>query len=119
MDQGKRLFVNSISSIFSLFVQVVIGIFLVPYILHHLTKELYGIWAITGSLFGYASLVSLGLNSAVNRYVPKYFVQEDWEKMNRVINTALFTYLAGAALILGATIIILFNFVSWFNISEK
>lgn len=119
MDQGKRLFINSISSIFSLVVQVGIGVFLVPYILHHLTKEVYGIWALTGSLLGYSALLSLGLNSAVNRYIPKYLVENNWEGMNRVVNTTLFFYLAGGILVLIATFYIVFNFVEWFHIPEE
>ncbi|MFX0136877.1 MAG: oligosaccharide flippase family protein [Candidatus Hodarchaeota archaeon] len=118
MDQSKRLIINSICSVFSLLVQLSIGIFLVPYILHHLTKEVYGIWALTGSLLGYFTLLTLGLNSAVNRYVPMHLVNNDWDSMNRVINTTLFFYVVCGMIILVATVFIIFNFVSWFAIPE-
>jgi len=119
MDQGKRLFINSISSVLTLLVQLGIGFLLVPYILHHLTKEVYGIWALTGSFFAYSGLLTLGLNSAVNRYVPIYLVNRDWDSMNRVVSTTMYFYTICGIIILVVTFFITLNFADWFKIPEN
>ena len=76
MNQGKRLISNTLWNIFSLAIGMTTGIVMTPFILHHLGKSGYGIWALTGSLFAYSQLLSLGLNSAVNLWIPKYFLLE-------------------------------------------
>jgi O-antigen/teichoic acid export membrane protein len=119
MDQGKRLFINSISSVLTFLIQLGIGFLLVPYILHHLTKEVYGIWALTGSFFAYSNLLTLGLNSAVNRYIPIYLVNRDWNSMNRVVSTTLFYYSMCGIIILIGTFFITINFADWFKIPEN
>lgn len=119
MDQGRQLFINSVSSILSLIIQLGIGIFLIPFILHHLTKDLYGIWALTGSFFGYFTLLTLGLNSAVNRYVPMHLVENDWDELNKIVNTTLFFYIACSAIVIGGTIIASINFADWFSIPKE
>lgn len=96
MDQARRLVVNTISNVAALAVRLVIGFVLAPFVLHHLGQSTYGIWALTGSLFAYSSLLSLGLNSAVNRWVPLYLVEKNHEGINRVVNTTLVAYLIAA-----------------------
>jgi O-antigen/teichoic acid export membrane protein len=80
------------SSWSSLAVNVLVGIFLAPFILHHLGDVAFGIWVLIFSVTGYYGLFDLGIRSSIIRYVSKYSATDDREKLTRFINTSLFTY---------------------------
>ena len=80
------------SSWFSLGVNVVSGIFLSPFILHHLGDEAFGLWILIFSVTGYYGLFDLGIRSSIVRYVAKYSATEEYDELNRLVNTAMFSY---------------------------
>jgi O-antigen/teichoic acid export membrane protein len=80
------------SSWFSLGVNVVSGIFLSPFILHHLGDEAFGLWILIFSVTGYYGLFDLGIRSSIVRYVAKYSANEEYDELNRLVNTAMFSY---------------------------
>jgi len=88
----REIFKNVGSSWFSLGVNVVTGIFLSPFILHHLGDEAFGLWVLIYSVTGYYGLFDLGIRSSIVRYVAKYSATGQQEEMNLLINTALFSY---------------------------
>jgi len=80
------------SSWFALGVNVLVGIFLSPYILHRLGDEAFGIWVLIFSITGYYGLFDLGIRSSIVRYVAKYAATEDHHQLNCLVNTAMFSY---------------------------
>jgi O-antigen/teichoic acid export membrane protein len=80
------------SSWIALGANVVVGIFLSPYILHRLGDEAFGIWVLIFSVTGYYGLFDLGIRSSIVRYVAKYSATGEHEELNRLINTAIFSY---------------------------
>ncbi|MBU0638914.1 MAG: oligosaccharide flippase family protein [Planctomycetes bacterium] len=119
MDQGKRLAVNTICNVSNLVVHAGVGFFLAPFILQHLGPERNGIWALAGSSLAYANLLSLGLNSAVNRWIPMYLVEKNYDGINRVVNTTLVVYGLGAAALAVFVAILAWGFPSWFDIAPE
>jgi O-antigen/teichoic acid export membrane protein len=92
------------SSWIALGVNVLVGIFLSPYILHRLGDEAFGIWVLIFSITGYYGLFDLGIRSSIVRYVAKYSATGDHEELNRLINTATFGYAIIGILALMVTI---------------
>src|SRR6516165_179667 len=90
----NQILKNIGSSWFSLAVNVVLGIFLSPFILHHLGDDAFGLWILIFSVTGYYGLFDLGIRSSIVRYVAKYSAVDDYEQMNRLISTALASYSA-------------------------
>src|ERR1700676_660154 len=86
------LFKNLGSSWSALGVNVLVGIFLSPYILHRLGDEAFGLWVLIFSITGYYGLFDLGIRSSIIRYVAKYSATDENDELNRLINTSLFTY---------------------------
>ena len=86
------------SSWFALGVNVMVGIFLSPYILHRLGDEAFGLWILIFSFTGYYGLFDLGIRSSIVRYVAKYSATDERDELNRLVNTAMFSY-AGIGLI--------------------
>jgi O-antigen/teichoic acid export membrane protein len=83
---------NVSSSWFGLGVNILVGIFLSPFILHRLGDTAYGIWILIFSVTGYYGLFDLGIRSSVVRYVSTYTATNDQEGLAKLINTSLATY---------------------------
>src|ERR1700752_3241493 len=83
---------NVSSSWFSLGVNVVTGFILSPFIVHHLGDEAFGLWILIFSVTGYYGLFDLGIRSSIVRYVAKYSATDEHEELNRLVNTAMFSY---------------------------
>ena len=89
----KRQILKNVGSSWSaLAINVMVGIFLSPFILHHLGDAAFGIWVLIFSVTGYYGLFDLGIRSSIIRYVSKYTATDDREKLAQFVNTALFTY---------------------------
>jgi O-antigen/teichoic acid export membrane protein len=86
------LFKNVGSSWFALGVNISVGIFISPYIIHHLGDDAFGLWFLVFSITGYYGLFDLGIRSSIVRYVATYSATQNQDELNRLISTALFTY---------------------------
>ncbi|MHC4424776.1 MAG: lipopolysaccharide biosynthesis protein [Planctomycetota bacterium] len=116
---SKRLVHNTFFNVAALLSNAVIGFFLIRFFLGQLGKVQYGVWLlIGGSIFGYAPLLSMGLNSAINRYVPVCLAKKDTDGLQRVISTSLLFYSGIGIVAVFITAIIYFNIGSWFAIEE-
>ncbi len=88
----RQLVTNVGSSWFSLGFDVLVGLFLSPFLLHWLGDTAFGIWVLIFSITGYYGLFDLGIRSSVVRYVSKFTATDDVEDLAKLINTSLFTY---------------------------
>ncbi|HEX4783733.1 MAG TPA: oligosaccharide flippase family protein [Candidatus Sulfotelmatobacter sp.] len=111
------LFKNVGSSWFALGINVLAGIFLSPYILHHLGDDAFGLWVLIFSVTGYYGLFDLGIRSSIIRYVAKYSSVFANDELNRLINTALVSYSAIGTIALLITFVLSFYVGSIFRIS--
>ncbi len=71
---------------------ILVGIFLSPFILHRLGDAAFGIWVLIFSITGYYGLFDLGIRSSVVRYVSKAKATGDLNYASKVISTSLFSY---------------------------
>ena len=90
--EKRQILRNVGSSWFALGVNVLVGIFLSPYIIHHLGDEAFGLWVIIFSVTGYYGLFDLGIRSSIVRYIAKYSATDEHDELNRLVNTAMFSY---------------------------
>ncbi|PYX94858.1 MAG: hypothetical protein DMG71_11270, partial [Acidobacteria bacterium] len=88
------------SSWFGLAVNILVGFFLSPFILHRLGDVAFGLWVLIFSISGYYGLFDFGIRSSIIRYVSKYTALNKYEELNHLINTSLFSYSCLAALLL-------------------
>jgi O-antigen/teichoic acid export membrane protein len=92
MSLKTRALKNVASSWGGLAVNIAVGFFLSPFILHHLGDEAYGLWILIFSLTGYYGIFDFGIRSSLIRFVSKFQATGDKEELARLINTSLFTY---------------------------
>jgi O-antigen/teichoic acid export membrane protein len=117
VTSSKRLVYNSVLNVAALVTYAVVGFFLIPFFLGRLGEVQYGLWVlIGGSIFRYAPLLSMGLNSSVNRYIPLYLAKGDNDGVQRVINTSLFFFATLAVVLAVASLVLYYNVGSWFKI---
>lgn len=75
---------------------VVVSGFLIPRLIdQRLGPVQLGVWDLCWSLSAYVGLLSLGITSAVARYVAHHRVSDDWSGLNQVINSSLLVLLCG------------------------
>ena len=99
--EKKQLLKNVGSSWFSLAINLVVGVFLSPFIIHRLGDAAYGIWVLIFSFTGYYGLFDLGIRSSIVRYVSKFAATGENEEISKLISTSFFTYSCiGAAVML-------------------
>src|SRR5690554_4294291 len=73
------------------------GLIIPRFIAQYEGKVMLGVWDLGWSLGFYVSMFSLGLTSAVTRYVAHHRALGDWEGLNRIVNTGLVIMLIGSA----------------------
>lgn len=86
------------------------GLLVTPYIIKMLGDEEYGLYTLIGAFVGYLSILDLGLNNAIIRYVAKYKVEKNKQEEENFLAISLIIYL-GIGLIL-----ILFGIIFYWNI---
>ncbi len=73
--------------------QIVVTLFLMPFVVHNLGDRLYGFWSLIGVFIGYYGLLDLGLATAVNKHISGAIGSDDRDECNRIFNTAFSLYL--------------------------
>jgi membrane protein EpsK len=109
---SQRFTANLLANVAGFAVSMAIGLFFTPYLIRHLGIAGYGLWPLTMTLMLYMGLVTLGLNSAVGRFLTIAVEQGDKESGNRIFNTSLFGSLA-LAVGVGAPALLLSSHVEW------
>ena len=92
MSLVQRALKNVASSWAGLGVNIAVGFFLSPFILHHLGDEAFGLWVLIFSLTGYYGIFDFGIRSSLIRYVSKFQAVGDKDGLARLVNTSLFAY---------------------------
>ncbi len=73
------------------------GFLLPPLIDRHYGRELLGVWDLGWSLVFYIGLLTLGIGSAVNRFISRSQSTQDWDGLNAAANSALAVLLTTSA----------------------
>lgn len=85
----KRFATNAIWSILSVLVSLAAGLLLSPYFIRKLGADGYGIWSLVFSIIGYYVVLDFGFRSSVVNLTAHAAAASDFQKINRVVSTAL------------------------------
>jgi O-antigen/teichoic acid export membrane protein len=89
MSQLKK---GAALSYINIFLTNVIGLFLTPFIIKHLGNSEYGLYILIGGVIAYISVLDLGLNNTIIRYVSKYRAENDKIGEEKFLTTIMFIY---------------------------
>lgn len=118
MSLKIRALKNVASSWAGLGVNIAVGFFLSPYVLHRLGDDAYGLWMLMFSLTGYYGLFDFGIRSSLIRYVSQFRATNDTEQLSRVINTSFVAYSCVGLALMIPTIIASFYVDRIFHIPQ-
>ncbi len=90
----SQLPINIIANVVYFLINIVIGIFLVPYFISTLGVAAYGLIPLVTSITGYVAIVIQSLNTAVSRYLTVDLQRGDYGAANKTFNTAVFALTA-------------------------
>lgn len=107
LTTDKKVLRNSIYNSGAWIITVIITIIATPYLVHKLTIEGYGIYALLTGLVGYYGLLDLGLGQGVIKFVAQYKAIEDDEGISRSINAALWVQVVTG--LIGSTVLVIFT----------
>src|SRR5438445_228829 len=98
-------------------VGLAVGVVVMPFLIHRLGQETYGLWILVGSLTNYFGLLDLGVRGSVGRYVAFYRAKDDREGVNRTLSTATVILSGVAVLAFLGTLILQLVFFEPFAVS--
>ena len=107
---------NTVLNVANQLITACINFVLIGFFLGTIGVEQYGVWILVGSIFSYRTMLTMGLNAAVNRHIPVYVARGDREGIRRVISTGFAYYLMLGAVIALASLTLYWNIEDWFVI---
>lgn len=113
----KKLIINTVANWAGHGLNVLIGFFLTPYLVHSLGDADYGLWAIMASVSGYMSLLDC-LGSSLTRYVSQYTKLKNHQKLSSVSSSGLVVYLGLGIILIAASLSLGYLLVGALNISQ-
>ena len=115
---GLRVLLNALSNYAHLIISIIIALIMSPFLVHTLGDFFYGVWSIIAAITGYFSLLDMGMNRAIVRYVSKYDSEKNDKALNIFFNTSLMLFSAIGVIIVVAALFISANFDRFLDLGE-
>ena len=112
---GSELKKGVVLNYVNLALSSLIPFFYTPIMLELLGQEEYALYKLSGSITGYLSLISLGLGSAITRYLIKARIEEGVEEERKVLGLFVMIFRIVAALALLVGVIMAFGVGYWYD----
>lgn len=94
MSKRNSLGLNLAASWVCHMATLLVGVFLMPYVLHVLGDSQYGSWIFINSLASYSGLLYLGFGQTLSRFVASHSARGDWNKLNQCVSVVFTAYSA-------------------------
>lgn len=85
----KKVIINTISNYGLKGVQLLLNLLAIPILIERFGEEGFGIILFAGVVVGYFNILELGFSSGVTKYVSQYMILNDFDRLNKIINTSL------------------------------
>lgn len=105
---------NTVFNITNVVVSAAVNFYLIRYLVGGLGQERFGIWMLVASIFSYRGLLTMGLNSSVNRYMPFFLARGEPDEVRRLFGTALLFLTILAVVLALASVIVGFQVDTFF-----
>jgi len=116
-SKSARFMVNVFWGWSGVATNIALVLLLNPYMIRKLGAERYGIWALIFTVVDYFWFFDLGLNTAVANFCARYRAGGQTQKINEVLNTALFYFSGISLLAMALTLVLAHNAGGFFRIS--
>jgi O-antigen/teichoic acid export membrane protein len=89
LTTASRLVTGSVFRVVALLANVLVALYIMPFVVHAVGDRWYGIWALVGSIMGYYSLLDLGIQSATQRFLAVALGKSEIREVHTIIFTSL------------------------------
>lgn len=96
--------------------EMFIGLVMLPFNLHHLGKDAYGLWMLTGSLAIHFSVLDLGYGGALVKFMAQYRAHRNARALNEIASTLFFVFAGVGVLAYLVAMVLAFNLDHLFRI---
>ncbi|MBK1665724.1 teichoic acid transporter [Rhodospirillum rubrum] len=104
--KGRTLVVGAALAMVAFVVEVVSAFFLMPFLIHALGPERYGLWALIGTIIAQFSLLDFGLSATAQRYMAGALAQEDRARAGEIFSAAALLFLIAGGVALALSLIL-------------
>lgn len=105
---SKKLVTGAALRLVTFVANVLVGFFMMPFLVSSLGDEQYGLWILVGAVVGFYGLIDLGMGVAVNRFVIRAIHDKKGEAVNEALSTSMVLFTGFGILSFVITIIIFF-----------
>ena len=114
MNERKK---GAILSYIQVFLSVVVSMIYVPVLLHFLGQSEYGLYKLSSNITSYLSLISLGLGSAITRYLIKAREEDGKEAEEKMLGlfSRIFQVIAIVTFVVGVILSLILGL--WYSAS--
>ncbi len=92
-----------------------VGLFITPFIIKNLGNSEFGLYSLIGSLVAYLTLMDLGLNNTIVRFVSKYRAEKDKKSEENFLGTIMVIYFIISLVLLCIGTLLYFNLETIFG----
>lgn len=85
----KKISQNAIVSVSCSIFQLITRFFIPPIVLHYVSIEIYGLWAYCFVFISYFGMSVMGITNVYVRYSAVYLVENEIQKINRLLSTGV------------------------------
>jgi O-antigen/teichoic acid export membrane protein len=121
LNLTKKIFTGSALQTANIMFDILIGFFMMPFLINGLGEKWYGLWLLVGSVMGFFGLLTIGLSGAVQRYLSIESSPDKIKEYNSTLNSALavFAFTSMIAILLSYVISLMPSlFISDIELSE-
>ncbi len=104
---------------FAIATEMLVGLITLPFNVHHLGKEAYGLWMLAGSLMVHFSLLDMGYGGAIVKFIAQYRAHRDARALNEIASTLFFVFTAAGVIAYLVTIGLAFNLQHLFRLTPE
>jgi O-antigen/teichoic acid export membrane protein len=114
----RTIFRNVATRYLSVAAEMAIGLITLPFNLHHLGTEAYGLWMLTAGVTIHFSILDLGYGGAMVKFIAQYRAHKDTRALNEIASTLFYLFAAFGVLAYLVVVGLAFNLEHVFRISQ-
>lgn len=100
MTNNQKITLNIIVNLITFGITIVISLFITPIIVESLGSEAYGFVGLAQNFVGYATLITIALNSMASRFVSIEIYKNNYEKANKYFSSVFYANLLIAVILI-------------------
>ena len=106
-------------NIVSFLVNVIVGLWLVPYLVKYLGKAAYGLIPLAMIFTEYINVITISINGSITRFLTIDIQKNDWQNANKTFNSAFFALLILISIQIPILSYITFDITNILNVPEE